>query len=160
MADRAYYAAGGRGPIRNRSGRCPAAERSFRSGITLSLVLGGLIALLFVALPAQLLGVFTDDPMVLALGGPLLMVGAAFQVFDALAILADGALRGAGDTRWPMLARFALAWGLFLPLSYLFGFHLEGGLTWAWAGGLIYIAVLAATLVWRFRSGTWRTLKI
>lgn len=137
-----------------------SAERSFRSGVVGALVLGGLIALLFVAIPSQLLGLFTDDPMVLALGGPLLLVGAAYQIFDAVALLADGALRGAGDTRWPMLARFALAWGLFLPLSYLLGFHLEGGLTWAWAGGLIYIVVLAATLVWRFRSGAWQTLEI
>jgi MATE family multidrug resistance protein len=142
------------------AGDIASAERSFRSGIVLCLGLGGLIALLFVALPTQLLGIFTKDPMVLALGGPLLMVGAAFQVFDALAILADGALRGAGDTRWPMLARFALAWGLFLPLSYLFGFHLGGGLTWAWVGGLVYILILAGTLVWRFHSGTWQTLKI
>ena len=142
------------------AGDLESAERSYRSGAVLCLILAGLIALLFVAIPTQLLGIFTDDPTVLALGGPLLMVGAAFQVFDALAILSDGALRGAGDTRWPMVALFLLSWGVFLPLSYLFGFYLEGGLTWAWTGGLVYILLLSGTLGYRFRSGAWRSVKI
>jgi len=138
----------------------PSVERSYRSGAVLCLILAGLIAALFVAIPERLLGLFTQDAGVLALARPLLMVGALFQVFDALAILSDGALRGAGDTRWPMLARFVLSWGVFLPLSYLFGFHLEGGLTWAWVGGLVYIMLLSATLAYRFRSGAWQDVKI
>ena len=141
-------------------GDMASAERSFRSGAVLCLILAGAIAALFVAVPTLLLRIFTDDPTVLALGGPLLMVGAAFQVFDALAILSDGALRGAGDTRWPMMARFLLSWGVFLPLSYLLGFYLEGGLTWAWVGGLVYIVLLCATLIYRFRSGAWQHVKI
>jgi len=137
-----------------------SVERSYRSGAVLCLILAGAIAALFIAVPASLLRIFTDDPRVLALGGPLLMVGAAFQIFDALSILSDGALRGAGDTHWPMMARFLLSWGVFLPLSYLLGFHLEGGLTWAWVGGLVYIVLLSATLAYRFRSGAWQSVRI
>ena len=60
---------------------------------------------------------FTDDPEVMVLGVALLRVGAAFQLFDAVAIVADGALRGAGDTRWPFLARLLLSWGVFRALG-------------------------------------------
>ena len=107
-----------------------------------------------------MLSLFTDDPEVILLGVGLLRVGAAFQLFDALAIVADGALRGAGDTRWPFLARFVLSWGVFLPLAWGFGFYLEGGLMWAWTGGLIYIVILSGCLAWRFRSGAWREIEI
>lgn len=137
-----------------------SVERSFRSGLKLVTLLAGAVALMFALIPGLLLGVFTNDPEVVAIGRPLLLVGAFFQLFDAYAIVADGALRGAGDTLWPFWLRFALSWGVFLPLAYLLGFRLEGGLTWAWAGGLVYISLLAVTLVWRFRSGAWKEIEI
>lgn len=137
-----------------------AAERSFYSGIRLCLVLAGVVGLLLVLAAEPLLGLYSDDPRVLALGRPLMMVGAVFQIFDAIAIIADGGLRGAGDTRWPMIARFLLSWFLFLPAAYLLGIYFEGGLTWAWIGGVVYIAVLTWLLMARFRGGRWKYITI
>ena len=118
------------------------------------------VALLYVAIPGPLLRIFTDDPEVVALGVPLLALGALFQLFDAMGIITQGALRGAGDTRWPFVVHTLLAWGLFVPLSYLLGVSLGGGLAGAWLGGLVYVGLLAVVLVWRFRSGAWRTISI
>jgi MATE family multidrug resistance protein len=140
--------------------RPEAVTASFRSGLKLASLLGGLIALLFVAFPELLLRIFTDDPQVLALGRPLLRIGALYQIFDAFGIVADGALRGAGDTRIPFAVRFVLAWGLFLPLAYCLGIMLDGGLTAAWAAGVVYGVVLAGFLVWRFHSGAWQKIQI
>jgi len=141
--------------------RDPAsATRSFASAQKLTLALSGTIAILFVAVPDRLMGVFTHDPEVLALGRPLLLVGAVFQFFDAFGIVADGALRGAGDTRIPFLVRFALAWGLFVPLAWWLGVHRGGGLTAAWIGGAIYVIVLTSFLLARFRSGAWQRIRI
>lgn len=137
-----------------------AAERSFASGIRLCLVIAGVVGGLLIAFPDQLIGIYSDDVRVLELGRPLLLVGAAFQVFDALAILADGGLRGAGDTRWPMVARFIFAWFVFLPAAWLGGVVFDGGLTGAWVGGLVYIVALTVILLWRFRGGAWKTIEI
>ena len=68
---------------------------------------------------------------------PLLLVAAAFQIFDALGIVSDGALRGAGDTLWPFVVRFFLAWGIQVPLAYTLGITLGGGLTGAWIGSMV-----------------------
>ena len=89
-----------------------------------------------------------------------MLLGALFQLFDAFAIIAEGALRGAGDTRWPFLVETILGWGFFVPLAYTLGVVLEGGLTGAWIGGLIYIALLALVLVRRFQSGAWKRMRI
>jgi MATE family, multidrug efflux pump len=137
-----------------------AAERSFRSALRVAALFCVAIGLLFAVLPGPLLRIFSDDPSVLSLGRPLLLLGALFQVFDALGIVTDGALRGAGDTRWPFLAQLALAWGLFVPLAWLLGVAWGGGLLGAWVGGTVHVAVLACALVLRFRSGAWQRIAI
>jgi len=133
-----------------------AANRSYRSAQILTLLLSSIVALLLIGFPNELLRIFSDDPEVLRLGAPLLVVGALYQFFDAFAIVSDGALRGAGDTRNPFVVRLCLAWGLFLPLAWVLGIQLDGGLTAAWLAGALYVALLSAYLVLRFRSGAWR----
>jgi len=110
--------------------------------------------------PQTLLRLFTDDPAVIALGAPLLAMGAIFQLFDAAGIIAEGALRGAGDTRWPFVAHTLLGWGFFVPVAYTLGVTYGHGLRGAWFGGVLYVVLLAAVLIWRFRSGAWRRIQI
>ena len=142
------------------AGNFEAAERSYRSGIKLGLALALSIALAFVLIPGALMRIFSDSPDILEWARPLLLVGAVFQIFDALSCVVDGALRGAGDTLWPFAARLALSWGLWVPLAYTLGIVLEGGLVWAWVGGGVYIAVLCFVLIARFRSGAWKQIQI
>jgi MATE family multidrug resistance protein len=137
-----------------------AAVRSFRSSLLLGALLGSAVAVLFVAIPEPLLRIFTDDPSVVELGVPLLALGAVFQLFDAGGIIAEGALRGAGDTRWPFALHTALGWGFFVPCAWALGFVAGGGLTGAWLAGTFYVIALASLLVWRFQSGRWRSIQI
>ncbi len=137
-----------------------AADRSFRSSLALGLLLGLGVAVLFVTIPGALLRIFTDDPRVVALGRPLLLLGALFQLCDAVAIISQGALRGAGDTRFPFLVETAFGWGIFIPLAYALGVGLGFGLTGAWVGGTLSVSAQAAVLAWRFQSGAWRGIRI
>jgi MATE family multidrug resistance protein len=142
------------------AGRLERIDRSYGSSIVLGGLLGGGIAVIFVAVPDLLLGIFSSDPDVLAYGRPLLAIGALYQFLDAMGIVTDGALRGAGDTRWPFVVRCALSWFVFLPAAYVMAFPLGGGLTGAWIGGLLHVTLLTVFLVWRFRSGAWRRIEI
>jgi MATE family multidrug resistance protein len=142
------------------AGQLEYVARSLRSSMLLGSILAAIIAALFMLIPDLLLGLFSSDPDVLRYGGPLLMVGALYQFFDAIAIVSDGALRGAGDTRWPFVMRCLLSWLVFLPLAYLLAVPVGWGLTGAWLGGLGQILLLAILLVFRFRSGAWRRIQI
>ena len=137
-----------------------SVERSFRSSLLLGGLLGSGVAVLYVVIPEPLLRLFTDDAAVIALGGPLLAMGAVFQLFDAFGIIAEGSLRGAGDTRWPFVAHTLLGWGFFVPVAWALGIHWGYGLFGAWCGGLIYVVALAAVMAWRFHSGAWRSIRI
>ena len=86
----------------------------------------------FVSLPRLIARLFTPNPAVIQVGAQLLLVAAAFQLFDGLQTVATGALRGAGDTRTPMLANFFAYWLVGLPLGYVLCFRLG----WGVAGNL------------------------
>jgi MATE family multidrug resistance protein len=142
------------------AGALDAARRTFRSALLLGAILSSAVGLLFVSLPRPLLRIFTDDPEVLTMGLPLVWLCAVFQIFECAAIVSEGALRGAGDTRWPFLVQTALNWAFFLPLAYLLVVVLGHGLVGAWFAELTYIVLFAAAVLWRFRSGAWQHIRI
>jgi Na+-driven multidrug efflux pump len=115
---------------------------------------------MFIAFPTPLLRIFTDDAKVLELGRPLLLLGAFFQLADAIAIICDGALRGAGDTRWPFAIETAMGFGVQVPLAYYVGVVLNYGLTGAWLASLVHIVALSSILFLRFRSNAWQEIQI
>jgi MATE family multidrug resistance protein len=136
------------------------AATALKNGLRVALAFSTALAVGLTAAPALLMRIFTDDPDVLALGVGVLRLGAIFQLLDATHIVAMGALRGAGDTAWPAAWQTALAWLVFLPLSWFLGNHLGYGLIGAYAGGTVYVALLAGGLLWRFASGKWRDVRI
>jgi MATE family multidrug resistance protein len=136
------------------------AVTALRNGLMVALAVSIALAVGLTTAPLLLMRIFTNDPDVLALGVSVLRLGAVFQLLDAVHIVTTGALRGAGDTAWPALWQTVLAWLVFLPLAWWLGSHLGHGLFGAYVGGTVYVALLAAGLLWRFASGTWRTLQI
>ena len=142
------------------AGDLDAAERSYRSGLSLGLVVTAFFAILFLSVPELLLSVFNTEPEFLELGRPLLALGAFFQVVDAMGIIANSALRGAGDTRWPFVVQSTLAWTLRLAALWTFAIWLQGGVFGAWLGELVYVFALGLAWLFRIRAGHWRTVRI
>jgi MATE family multidrug resistance protein len=137
-----------------------SAARSCRSGQLLALAVAAVVATLFFSLPEALIGLFSREETVLRLARPLLTLGAFFQVADAIGIVVSHALRGAGDTRWPLLLQASLAWLLRLPLVYTAAIWLQGGVFGAWLAELAYVLGLGIAFSARFRSGRWRSVRI
>jgi MATE family multidrug resistance protein len=130
------------------------ARRAGWTAIGLGVAFMAGTGLLFLVAPRFLIGLFSREPSVLALGASLLFVAAVFQLFDGLQAVATGTLRGLGDTRTPMVTNLAGHWLLGLPLGYTLCFPLGLGvigLWWGLSAGLIVCgAVLLA--VWYKRS--------
>jgi multidrug resistance protein, MATE family len=104
----------------------------------------------FVSLSKLIARLFTPNPAVIQVGAQLLLVAAAFQLFDGLQTVATGALRGAGDTRTPMLANFFAYWLVGLPLGYVLCFRLGWGALGIWIGlcGGLMIIGSALLITW------------
>ena len=99
----------------------------------------------------------------------LLKFVAAYSLFDVLAVVLGGAVRGAGDTTFPFLWTTACAWGLMvLPTAAIVWWEpLTGGVLSeragtiaAWACCTAYVAVCGAGLAARFAGGKWQTMTV
>ncbi len=76
-----------------------------------------LSALAFLFFPRELAAVISDKADVIAAAVPLLSVAAVFQLSDGAQAVAAGALRGAGDTRFPLIANLAGHYLVGLPIG-------------------------------------------
>ncbi len=114
-------------------------------------------AVAFATIPRQLVGLFTHDEAVIALGAKLLRIAALFQLFDGVQGVAAGALRGANDVRFTFLAGVCCYWLIGLPVCLGLAFGLGWGAVGIWWGltaGLVSIALLlAGRFVWLTRGG-------
>ncbi|MGI8783192.1 MAG: MATE family efflux transporter [Acidobacteriota bacterium] len=128
-------------------GRRDAAGAS-RSGWTAMLLGAGFMAcaaLVFLIWPRSLLRIFTTDLSVIRAGVPLLFVAALFQLFDGLQSTTTGALRGAGDTRTPMICNLVGHWVVGLPTGYFLCFVMGWNVVGLWSGlatGLTFCGIV------------------
>ena len=87
---------------------------------------------------------FVRDAAVIAMGAQLLLVGAFFQMFDGVQVIAAHLLRGISDVKVPTAITLIAYWGIALPLGYLVGVRGPLGAPGVWvgiAGGLGFAAV-------------------
>ena len=98
---------------------------------------------------------WSGDPLVREQGAGALRLVAFAQPSLIFMIIYVSALRGAADTRTPLLINVVGIFGVRIPLAYVFGVMLKGGLFGAWIGmtsDLILRSLLAAG---RFAFGRW-----
>ncbi|MGQ9597824.1 MAG: MATE family efflux transporter [Anaerolineae bacterium] len=120
----------------------------------------GFIGLSFVFFPTQIMGFFTNDQEVIGLGALPLRIMGIFQPILAASMIFTGGLRGAGDTRYPMVVTAGGIWLVRLPLAYLFAIGLGWGLTGAWSSMAIDLTIRALLNFLRFRSGRWKAITV
>ncbi|MFH1731607.1 MAG: MATE family efflux transporter [Planctomycetota bacterium] len=121
------------------------------------------MGLMFVVFRRGLIGLFCPGEAaagIVAMGSTMLIFAAIFQAFDSVAIICYGALKGAGDTVFPMCTSVACGWFVFLPLAYGLTHTLKLGVAGAWLGVTVYVALLAGINFWRFSSGAWRKIDL
>lgn len=136
------------------------AQRAGWAAAGMALVWATAAGIAFLFLPSFLLGIFTISSAVVIAGiGALAVIGIG-QPAQAVIFALGGALRGAGDTRYPLMVSLVNWFLVRLPLAYLFAFVFGFGLTGIWLGVTIDYFVRAALLAVRFRSGAWARVRV
>ena len=139
-AVRVGHAVGARDPVR--------ASAAGWTAILLAACFMVVAAATFVVAPRQLIGWFTTDENVLAVGASLLLLAAVFQLFDGIQGVITGTLRGIGDTRTPMIVNLIAHWAVGLPTGYLLCFVVGWGVFGLWIGLSLGLIVTGVILFW------------
>jgi MATE family multidrug resistance protein len=137
-----------------------SAERYAWTSVKLAVILFGLLGSTEILFPHFWLGIFNHSPAVIRVGsGPMRLMGATGP-FIAAAMILTQALFGAGNPRFVMLVELTLHFGVLLPVAYICGIVLDGGLLGVWSSAAIYAMLLTAIMAWKFRSGSWKSIVI
>lgn len=141
-------------------GDLPGARRAAGAAVACGVGFMAASAVVLLAVPGALARLYTTDGRVLALAAALIPVAGVFQVFDGLQVVSLGILRGAADTRTPMLVNAFGFWVLGIPLGAWLGLRTTAGPVGLWWGLVVGLAVvglvLAARVRWRLGRATGR----
>ena len=96
---------------------------------------------IFISLRTQLPRIFTDDDEVVHIVSQVILVCALMQIFDAMAAVAHGLLRGIGRQAIGGYTNLFSCYVVALPISLSTGFALDWKLAGLWAGQTIGLAM-------------------
>jgi putative MATE family efflux protein len=127
------------------------ADTCNRWGASLATIMG---LLMFLFAPT-LIGLFTPDETVIALGAKVLRIEAFAETGLSLSQLINGALRGAGDTRAPFLVSLLGMWVVRLPLAWFLLAFTDLGLSCVWIAMMTDLNIRGIVSLVYYRRGKW-----
>jgi Na+-driven multidrug efflux pump len=146
------------------AGRPADAARSGWTAFAMGGAVMSVMGVTFFALAEPMFRVFCPDPgqrPIIAAGVPVLRLVAFAMPALASCIIFTGALRGAGDTRVPVLFTWLGFFAVRIPLAYLLtGEGVGLGLFGAWLAMFADLVVRGVFFLARFAGGRWQRIKV
>lgn len=133
-----------------------AARQGWRATF---LAIGSMIVLsiAIVSYPEQIARFLIDDDEVVRLTVSFIYIMAVAQPLMAIEFTIGGCLRGAGDTRFPLVTTMIGLIGVRVGLAAMFTW-LGFSVVWIYGALIGDYIVKASMLIWRFRSGRWKQI--
>ncbi len=136
-------------------GAAQSGWRAMRLAVISMVVMGAAI----VALAPTIASLLIDDPEVVRLTVAFIFILGAVQPLMAIEFTLGGALRGAGDTRFPLYTVLAGLIGVRIALASLAAW-LGLSVVWVFAALIADYIVKSSLLTLRFASGKWKTIQV
>lgn len=141
--------------------RAPArAEREGVRSTVIAVITMSFFGALLVVFARPIALVFTDDPEVVALTVEILWILGAAHPFMAIEFAIGGALRGAGDTFFPMVTVFSGLLVVRLGLAAGLATFFDAPIEWVWSVLIVDYVLKAGMLIARFRGGSWKRRRV
>lgn len=123
-------------------------------------LIAGFMAVVFFFGGRYLAALYTHDPDVIRNAANALRLIALVQTLQSTQFILAGALRGAGDTRWPLISTLIGVVIVRVALATLFVKVLGWGLLGAWAAMAIDQCTRSGFIYFRYKSGKWKTVRV
>ncbi len=132
------------------------AKKSHRTAILITMS----ACVVGVLLRNSLLGVFTDDTAVIALGANIILINVALEFGRTTNLVVIACLRGTGDVVYPTVcAIFSMIFVSTLG-SYIFAVVLDMGIYGLWIANAADECLRGVLMIIRWKNGKWRTKRI
>jgi putative MATE family efflux protein len=135
------------------------AERYAHVVHKIALLVGIFNGLLFIFFSHPITRLYTTDATVAQAAGTILKILALSLPGQSTQLSLAGALRGAGDTMYPLYASATGIWIFRVVVAYVFVHIFHWGLIGAWAAFVMDQYTRSAIVYLRFRSGKWKYVK-
>ncbi|MBN1583765.1 MAG: MATE family efflux transporter [Anaerolineae bacterium] len=141
--------------------RQDVAEQGIRSALVMgngAMAFFGFVMIVFGPGIVRLFGV--QNPILMAMATTVIRIS-ALELFGlgSLMIL-GGCLRGAGDTRTPMIVTMVGTFLFRVPITYLFALVLNGGLKGVWLATAVDWSMRALIMCFLYLRGRWKTVTV
>jgi len=136
------------------------ADRLARGALKYAMVIAVSMGVLFFTAGYPIASLYTNLPEVATASAMVLRLVALAQPFALTNFTLAGALRGAGDTKYTLLATAIGVWGIRLPVAYFLVVRANMGLLGAWIGMTLDMCVRAILVYARFRTGHWKRIRV
>lgn len=129
----------------------------FSTTITaIAVALMGLLSVLLFCFPGAMMGFFTQDEAVIALGANVLRIVAVSEPFFAVVIILEGIFNGVGDTKVPFVFSLISMWGVRIVFTYLCVSVFHFGLTAVWLCMVADNMTRFVCMLIRYIRGSWK----
>ncbi len=132
-------------------------NRLFWRAIRLSMTVAGIYACTLWFFADRVLGIFSQDPAVVALGSTLLFVAMFYEPARAVNIVGGFSLRTVGDSRFPLVVGMMFIWGI-LPVIFVVNHQWQLSLVGFWIFFATDEILRAGIILWRWKTGRWRAM--
>lgn len=137
------------------AGSAKQAERYVKELAKWSIIMTICTASFLVFTPRLVFGLLSNEREVISLGAYYLILMGIAQIPQQLSGVFNGALRGAGDTKAPMVIGALGLWGVRLPLAFYFS-SLGYGIMGVWVAMTIDLFFRFSLSFYRYRRGKWQ----
>jgi multidrug resistance protein, MATE family len=137
------------------------ASRFGWASVRLGLAIFGLIGLCEgVLFTRPILAIVTHSALVQqAAAMPMRIMGICTPLI-AVGMILTQALFGAGNSRFVMVVELILHFTCLVPLAWILGITLHGGLVGIWLAAVAYVVLLSSAMAWKFASGDWKAIRL
>ncbi len=133
------------------------ANRRLKAAVAWGASLSFVTSLVLAGCGHWLLGLFSRDPSIVALGALLLWVDVLVQPAKAANIAITFSLRASGDSRFPAIVGSTLMWTVGIGSAFALAFGVGWGVIGIWLGMAVDEWTRAVVNGWRWRSGAWQS---
>lgn len=139
------------------AGELEACNRETHKNALIGIALGGCTAGMFALFSDFILGIFTQDPVIIRLVGSLLVVDVFLEMGRAFNMVYGNALKASGDATYTMIIGVVFMFLLAVGGTWFFGIHLGLLAVGAYVGMALDECTRALFMYLRWRKGYWKT---